>query len=156
METCRHLLTRFRVVLLLVSLLLIEGASLFFFSSDISLSRLTPLRISEIDGPRIDEVAAVTYQEAEVFIPEEIWWFLLLAYGALLVFNFAYTFERANSPQWFWEVMYTLCVLLGWAVLDPVGTERWFPLMILKEGLILFTLYLYLLEKRLAVKILQR
>ncbi len=135
-------------------LLAVEIGSLFFVSpfQDIfegAPSDQTALRLSEIDGPRIDAVAATTVVEAG--LPGEAWAFLLLVYIALLIFNFSYTFETVTSPQWLWELFYTLAALFCWYVFDRGALYSWFPFMILKSGLILFALYLYLLEKRLAV-----
>ncbi len=108
----------------------------------------SPLRLSEIDGPRIDDTAAMIVVTEEG-IPGELWMFLVLAYVALLVFNFSYTFEKVTAPQWGWELCYTIAIVWGWALMDPDQRELWFPFMILKSGLILFALYGYLLERRL-------
>lgn len=126
------------------------------------------LKLSEIDGPRIDfEAATITLSEAPATteapvttvttettataatLPGELWVLLILAYAALLVFNFSYTFNRVVAPQWGWEAFYTLAALWGWLVMDPTMLYPWFPLMILKTGLIIFALYAYLLERRL-------
>lgn len=113
------------------------------------------LKLSEIDGPRIDtEAATIALSEASAVatttaLPGELWVLLILAYAALLVFNFSYTFDRVAAPQWGWEVFYTLAALWGWLVMDPTALYPWFPFMILKTGLIIFVLYAYLLERRL-------
>jgi len=140
------------LVAVLIALFSVEIFSLFFVSPFQNTfvgtpSDQTTLRISEIDGPRIDAVAATTVVVAA--LPGELWLFLLLAYVALLVFNFSYTFETVTSPQWFWELLYTLSALYCWYVFDREELYLWFPFIILKSGLILFALYLYLLEKRL-------
>lgn len=138
------------VVLLLICLFLTEGVSIFLTYSETAITPSVPLRISEIDGPRIDDMAAAIDREAAESVPSEIWLFLIFAYMTLLIFNFSYTFEKVKSPQWFWEVVYTLLAFLCWIVLDPLGKVWWFPLMIAKGGLILFILYIYLVEKKLA------
>lgn len=140
----------------LVVLFGVEIFSLFFVSPFLSAfegisSDESVLRISEIDGPRIDAVAATTVV-TEAALPGELWLFLLLAYVALLVFNFSYTFETVYSPQWFWETLYTFLALFCWYVFDREAVYLWFPFMILKSGLIVFALYVYLLEKRLVIK----
>ena len=109
-----------------------------------------PLKISEIDGPRIDDTAASVVVSQAPVLPGELWVFLFLAYVALLVFNFSYTFERVAEPQWGWEAFYTLITLWGWYALDSEKMYPWFPLLVLKSGLIIFALYAYLLERRLS------
>lgn len=137
------------IVCLLSVLFLIEVVSIVSTNVSEPMLRSNPIRISEITGPRIDGAAAFTIVEGKTRVPEEVWWFLVLAYVALIIFNFSSTFERVVTPQWFWEVLYTLCVICGWVILDPLGKEKWFPFMIIKSGLILFVLYVYLLEKKL-------
>lgn len=137
----------------IASLVVGSGSTLPLLSEEVSVVE-KPLKISEIDGPRIDESAAMVVVEEEVrtpaarSLPGELWLFLLLAYGALLVFNFSATFERVVSPQWFWELLYTLLALVSWYTLDPQGLFLWFPFLVIKLGLIIFALYVYLLEKR--------
>lgn len=157
-----HTLTSLRrhlVVVLLLLLLLVEGVSLVAYPGAIFFldvfeekkSVEIPLRISDIDGPRIDTEAAmivVEEQEAVPVLPGVLWALLLLAYAALIVFNISYTFEKAVTPQWFWEGLYTLAVLVLWYVFDPGRNALWFPFVLVKTGLILFILYSYLLEKK--------
>lgn len=149
------------VVVLLGALFFVEIWSLIVVSPmprivDEGTLSETSLKISEIDGPRIDaEAASIVVDEdtqiissATLVFPGEFWVFLLLAYGALLVFNLSYTFERVVAPQWFWEVLYTFLALLTWMFLDPGAFYTWFPLMVIKLALLIFALYVYLLEKR--------
>jgi len=149
------------VVTLLLTLFFVEVWSLFAVSpvvpkADEGVSAEVPLKISEIDGPRIDaEAASIEADEdtigaapAPLTLPGEVWVFLLLVYVALLLFNFSSTFEKVTSPQWFWEVLYTLLALLAWLFLDAAALYTWFPLMVIKLALLIFALYVYLLEKR--------
>ncbi len=148
------------VVSVLVALLVVEIGSLFcagsfsggvqeqtWLEEDLTQSYGETLRLSEIDGPRIDDGAVMTIVSSDA-LPGELWVFLLLAYGALLIFNFSYTFEKVLTPQWGWEAMYTLFVLWGWFVMDTEQLYLWFPWMTLKVGLIVFAVYVSLLEKR--------
>lgn len=155
-----EMLSRNLLVVVLLVLLCVEAASLFvvgpvttwLYDEVAVMGEGIPaplLKISEIDGPRIDDVAASVVASQTQALPGELWVFLLLAYMALLVFNFSYTFERVSEPQWGWEAFYTLIALWGWSVLDTERMYLWFPLMILKSGLILFALYVSLLERRL-------
>lgn len=124
------------------------------------------LKISEIRGPRIDDQAAmvVVKESAEDTVatqvavsachtlPLDIWAFLLIAYAALLIFNFSYTFRRVTAPQWFWETLYTALFIIGWYAWDGCRDYVWFPFAVVKFGLIVFALYAYLLEKKLSEK----
>jgi hypothetical protein len=115
--------------------------------SDESEATSSVLRISDIDGPRIDERAASVVVDAPVALPVELFGFLFLVYVALLVFNFSYTFETVTSPQWRFETLLTLLVLFAWQGLDPERAQVWFPFLVLKSGLIIFVIYCYLWEK---------
>jgi len=156
-EFCR----RHLVVLILVALAAVEALSISFIISakpDIFSSnqpaeeRVAPepiLKISEIQGPQIDDEAAMTILAPVCStLPAGLWVFLLIAYAALLIFNFSYTFEQAIRPQWFFELTLALLVLIAWYVWDECRTNIWFPFAIVKFGLIIFALYAYLLEKK--------
>lgn len=164
MEMLARLIRNNLIVMSLGLLLLVEVASLMFIPAvepslvdgGVLLEQGTggaPLKISEIDGPRIDSRAAMVVIDeksapAPRELPLQVWAFLLLAYVALILFNFSYTFETAVTPQWFWETFYTFLALLAWFFLDPRSVALWFPFAIVKIGLIIFILYAYLLEKK--------
>lgn len=126
----------------------------------------TTLRISDIQGSRIDDEAAMVVVEEPLetapaaqagvsacfTLPAGIWVFLVAAYVALLIFNFSYTFRQAREPQWFWEALYTFLAIVGWYSLDDCRAALWFPFAIVKSGLIIFAMYAYLLEKKLSGK----
>lgn len=103
-------------------------------------------KISQISDARIDAMGASV--AVPTSLPRVLWLFLLLAYVALLVFNFSYTFRTVTTPQWFWESLYTVLTLGAWYVLDPFMMHLWFPLTLVQSGLIIFILYVYLLEHR--------
>ena len=119
-------------------------------------------RISEIEGPMIDSGAAsieATVSVSETCavpsvakicknLPTKVWISLLFAYFALLIFNLTYEFGKKTKPQWFWESLYTLIFILGWFYFDQCGESVWFPLYILKIGIIIYFIYLYFFEKR--------
>jgi hypothetical protein len=110
------------------------------------------LKISEIRGPRIDDEAAMIVAEKALSVcrtlPLNLWVFLVVAYVALLVFNFSYTFKDVERPQWFWETLYALAFIAGWFVWDSCHKNIWFPFAIVKFGLIIFALYAYFLKKK--------
>lgn len=121
------------------------------------LSQRPILKISEIRGPRIDDEAAMIVAEESAApvcqtLPLNLWVFLVIAYIALLVFNFSSTFQKVNQPQWFWEVVFTFLFIVGWFVWDQCRENVWFPFAIAKFGLIIFALYIYFLRKNLSNK----
>lgn len=173
-ESCkRHLM-----VIILVALAIAEIASLSFVLG-VQPDGIVPVRpvsenvvtkpvfrISEIRGPMIDDRAAmIVADESSEFscttqaiasacstLPLDIWAFLLIAYAALLVFNFSYTFRRAVKPQWGWETLYTALAVIAWYAWDGCRDHLWFPFAVVKSGLIIFAVYAYLLEKKLLEK----
>ncbi len=106
----------------------------------------TFVRISEITDARIDSVAATVVLAPA--LPRILWVFLLVTYVALLVFNWSYTFRTVTSPQWRFELILTLLTLGVWYHLDSGRGEIWFPLTLIKSGLIVAIIYVYLLERR--------
>lgn len=117
------------------------------------LSQQPILKISEIRGPRIDDgavmiVAGESAALACQTLPLNLWMFLVIAYIALLVFNFSFTFQKVNQPQWFWETMYTIAFVAGWFIWDECRENIWFPFAVIKFGLITFALYAYFLKKK--------
>lgn len=116
------------------------------------LSQKPILKISEIRGPRIDDEAATIVAEKAAAVcrtlPLNLWIFLVIAYIALLVFNFSYTFQDAQQPQWFWETLLAFLFIAGWLVWDQCRENIWFPFAIMKFGLITFALYAYFLKKK--------
>jgi hypothetical protein len=150
------------VILVLIGIVEIANlAAVVGLQSDNTLSQQPILKISEIRGPRIDDEAAmIVVDETEntlnqtalvihcFTLPAAVWVFLLIAYVALLVFNFSYTFKEAERPQWFWEMLYALAFIAGWFIWDACRENIWFPFAIAKFGLILFVIYLYFLERK--------
>lgn len=114
------------------------------------------LRISEIAGPRIDDGAAMVVVRSGFVPSAELFVFLLVAFIALLLFNFSYTFETTLVPQWRLEGLIMLSAVFGWLLLDPERVFLWFPFAILKSGLILFAGYVYLLEKKQKQRVLRK
>ncbi len=81
-------------------------------------------------------------------LPVEIWIFLLSMFMALLIFNLSYNFSRARKIQWGWEVILLLLTLGAWLIFDECRANIWFPLYVIKLGLIIYLAYLYFLEKK--------
>lgn len=109
-------------------------------------------KLSEIRGPRIDkEAAAVMRSEktAACFtFPANVWVFILCAYLFLLIFNLAYGYLKNSQIQWFWEFLYTALALGTWFYFDQCRASLWFPLYVLKLGIIIYLFYLYFLNEK--------
>ena len=115
-------------------------------------------RISDIKGPRIDDQAATVEKVlvsssakktiSHSTLPTKIWIFLFLAYVALLIFNLAYNFNSAVKIQWFWELFYTLLAIAVWFAFDYQKISIWYPIFILKMGIIIYAVYLYFFNKK--------
>lgn len=119
-------------------------------------------KISDIRGPRIDDQAAsvekvlVSNSAKKTFanstLPTKLWVFLIFAYIALLIFNLAYNFNSAVKIQWFWELLYTLLAIAVWLAFDSQKINIWYPVFILKVGIIIYAVYLYLFNKKIETK----
>jgi hypothetical protein len=112
------------------------------------------LKISDINGPRIDEEAAFTVRISPLSplpctnLPKGAWIFLLLSYLSLLIFNLVYGLRRATKIQWFWEAVLTFAALFAWYVFDQCRTNVWFPMDVLKMGILVYALYIYFFNKK--------
>ena len=117
------------------------------------------LKISEIKGPRIDDQAAMVIVDTEAAgtavaqrrcfsLPADIWIFLLIAYVALLIFNLTYDFGRTTRVQWGFELTLTLLTLVAWYAWDRCSAQIWFPLYVIKLGILMYALYLYFFDKK--------
>jgi hypothetical protein len=104
-------------------------------------------------APRIDPEAATIVREVKTgpvcaTLPGELWILLLAAYIFLLFFNLFYDFEQSIKIHWFWESLYALLALIGWYAWDGCHQNIWFPLYVLKLGIIVYLVYLYLFYKK--------
>lgn len=112
------------------------------------------LKLSEISGPQIDGGAASISCEKKVsfgavsILPVKIWILLLLSYLALLVFNLAYDFKKDAEIHWVWEMILTGIYVLMWSYFDQSSLNTWFPLYIIKLGIVVYFIYLYFFEKK--------
>ena len=111
------------------------------------------ISISKDLSPRIDSEAAMIERvirsaPACQTLPGELWIFLLAAYLFLLFFNLFYDFESSSATHWFWESLYTVLALWGWYIYDTCHLNLWFPLYVLKLGIIVYLAYLYLYYKK--------
>lgn len=111
--------------------------------------------------PRIDEEAASIVRENPEescnpaalapdckTLPAGVWIFLLAAYVFLLIFNLSAGFGSAQKIRWFWETLFTFLALYAWYVYDGGRTFIWYPLYVLKFGLIIYLFYVYLLMEK--------
>ena len=111
-------------------------------------------KLSDIKSPCIDEEAvsvekiAVKEDKACTTLPTKIWTLLFFAYLALLIFNLAYKFNCAVKIQWFWELLYTFLTLAVWCIFDSCRINIWYPVFILKIGILIYAVYLYFFNKK--------
>lgn len=144
------------------------AADIFLFrtqaSSVAEKSKSATTRVSPFADPtpRIDEEAASIVRESAeescaqekisptcATLPASVWIFLLAAYIFLLIFNLSADCGSAQKIRWIWETLLTLLAIAVWLIYDSSGIFIWYPLHVLKFGLIIYLFYLYLLlEKR--------
>jgi hypothetical protein len=111
-------------------------------------------KISDIKGPRIDEEAASIEKIAVkdnaicTVLPAKVWMFLLLAYATLLIFNLSYNFRQAAEIQWLWELALTFLALVAWYKFDDCKDNIWYPIFIIKYGILIYAIYLYFFSKK--------
>lgn len=156
-EKCINWMNGNRVVVLLLLVLVVNLFSIGFFvpsSTTKSVASAEPiLKLSEINGPRISDVAAMTVVEGGAFCRDlllvAVWVFLLIVFVALLIFNLSYNFEGSTKVQWFWEALLALTFLSFWFFWDTCHTNLWFPLFIIQIGITIFAVYLYFFEQKL-------
>lgn len=112
----------------------------------------TMLVLSEIDGPTIDGSAAMTSSVVELcanaFQFPAVWFLALLVMIGLLVVNFAWALTTKDRVEWVPEAGYVFLMMATWAFVDNCFTATWFPVTLIKVSLIIFALYLYLLERK--------
>jgi|GEM_PF-2536372 len=117
----------------------------------------TPMKLSQIKVPRIDDQAAsISCQDSSEVaaaavcrnLPGNILVFLLFAYLVLLIFNLAYDFERTAVVRWKFEAILTAIFVFGWAYFDNCFSSLWFPLYVIKLGILTYVVYLYFFEKK--------
>ena len=124
----------------------------------LGISKDTDVRLSAITKSRIDDDAAVidtltqdrtvSFNALCISLPSVLWVALLFAYMVLLIGNFLYGVRHSLHVQWFWEFIYTLCALYAWYVFDGCHMNIWYPLYVLKMGLIIFGIYFYYMLKK--------
>lgn len=75
-------------------------------------------------------------------LPVGIWKLLIIVYVLLLVFNFREQYRtRGAVTTYIFEACLTAFFLIEWLFFDACRTEIWFPLMLIKAGLILFLFF---------------
>lgn len=150
LNSIKYQLQQNAIVAILVLVLILDILALPFLAMDSQkLGAEAPiLKISEVTGPMIDSEAATDIYVVCTTLPTEVWVFLLLALGALLLFNFGYGLTHGERLQWKWELAFVMAALLAWCAWDSCQAAAWFPFIALKMSLLIFAGYLYLLEKK--------
>lgn len=71
-------------------------------------------------------------------LPEKGFALLLLAYIMLMAFNLRESSRKQGYPGGIFEILLTLVFLAIWFAYDDCRASAWFPLVIVKVGLILY------------------
>ena len=158
-----HLVPFFLVLFLLVDLVSLafvieqsEPINLYEFGDEtlvgggaLSETEYIP-KLSEIRGPAIDPRAvAIVVETTCTTLPVTLWVFLLIAYIALLIFNLAYDFGKSvkkGEHRFGWEIVLTVLALWAWSLWDTCGQMLWFPVAVIKYGLLTYVFYLYFFQ----------
>lgn len=75
-------------------------------------------------------------------LPKDVWVLLIFIYVLLMVFNLREQYRLYRSIRyWRFEALITAFFLLEWLVFDTCREQVWFPLTLLKIGLILFLIF---------------
>lgn len=140
------------VLALLLVLEIFTGGYFGFSENTLSSQPEIFLKISEIQDPTIDSGAAAISLEEETCrtgetLPGSVWFLFLLSMGVLIFGNFAFAIYSKKHLEWLPEAGYVLVALLVWWFVDPCHQTLWFPVTLVKISLLIFALYVYLLEK---------
>ena len=84
---------------------------------------------------------------------KELWIFLLAVYNLLVVFNLFQGFKQQLKPRWAVEALLTASALGAWIFLDSCFAFSWFPLAILLSGFAIYSAYLTLLTRKIALDV---
>lgn len=141
--------TKFIILVLALGWLIFSDV--FWFGPQKSFANVNHLTDSR--SPRIDEMAAFDINEVNGestcrTLPVELWLLLLLTYITIIVFNLTYNFSADSHLHWGWELFFTLLALWGWWCWDGCRSAVWFPLYIIKFGLVMFLSYLYFFDRK--------
>lgn len=140
-----------KLLILLAALILVEGVFMWSWAGDFS--QKSPLgmtsdtlRISDLQGEASLGGPAVMVAEQggglEMVslcqnLPTRVYGFLLLAYVALLLFNFQISYRKRGQVGGVFEVVLTGLFVLIWSSFDECREALWFPWVLVKAGLLL-------------------
>jgi RsiW-degrading membrane proteinase PrsW (M82 family) len=105
------------------------------------------LQISDLHGKQsLGEAAVMVEQQSDglrvmslcTSLPNEVWLFLIGAYLALLIFNFKEAYKQQKPIGGVFEIFLSGMFLILWASFDNCHSTYWFPLLLLKSGLIVY------------------
>lgn len=112
--------------------------------------------LSDVQAPMVNDTAAsiecyddsISTEIKQNTLPMRVWIFMLVSYVSLLIFNLSYDFGTRNRVQWAFELLLTYVYVFEWVYFDPSGINIWFPLYVIKLGIIVYCAYLYFYKKR--------
>ena len=50
--------------------------------------------------------------------------------------------------QWLWELILTFSAVIVWYKFDSCRNNLWYPVFVIKYGIVIYVAYLYLLNKK--------
>lgn len=139
------------LMLPLFALFLLElGAVLVIPGEPVTSPESTLSALVASGTPTIDSGAVMVESEGTLTkavalcqsLPIDIWQLLLVLYILLLVLNFREQDRLHGSvTTWMFEGGLTLFFIIEWALFDTCRVQSWFPLALMKVGLIVFLLF---------------
>jgi hypothetical protein len=70
------------------------------------------------------------------------WVLALIAYLGILNFNNFYRVEFDQRVRWFWQLIFTILIVVVWTIFDECRLYTWFPTVSIFTGLASYMLYL--------------
>ncbi|MEK9173805.1 MAG: hypothetical protein AAB845_00900 [Patescibacteria group bacterium] len=98
----------------------------------------------------IDEKAVMVVADGDIIraiplcgsLPESAWIFLVCIYVLLMAFNLREQYRLYGDIRyWRFEALITAFFLFEWLVFDTCREQAWFPLTLIKSGLILVLIF---------------
>lgn len=138
------------LLLPLLALFVLEMGTLLAIPVDQTISAQSTLSALIESGPAIDSEAVMVKSDGVVTqvvalcqsLPLDTWKLLVVLYVLLLIFNFREQYRLHGSiTTWVFECGLTFFFIIEWAIFDTCRTQNWFPLALIKIGLITFLLF---------------
>ena len=135
------------------ALLFLELVPLLGFSEfNQPLTSVTPITTlsGQTGGGAIDEEAVMVVADGDIIraiplchsLPKDTWALLICIYILLMVFNLREQYRMYGGLRyWRFEAFITAFFLFEWLIFDTCREQAWFPLTLIKSGLILILIF---------------